>query len=344
MNEAETSAPVQDGAASQETQQDSSQVEAGVDTGTGSQEAQTDEPGSSTNPDTTSQTPKPDAAAAPQRDWQAELAKAEKQAADWRAKHNQSSNQLHDYRTKYEGVDPQAVRQWKEQQAKAERENLPVWNRQHPNNQGFQQVRSKFALYQSAMQKAETPEERAVLQKTLGAQFTQQDAEQIKAFDEHRAKMLDSFATDPEGTIEEIVDRRVQSRLKDEQMTMQATSEVEGWMTAPENKDIVTKYGPQMLDALRQGNNWAFVRQMAIDRAKLEGLQSRVGPADKAAAQARAQSDLAKRKATHSRDGAVKPQRDIAAEVRRVMKEKGWRHDHPGVIELIERLQATTAI
>lgn len=337
----ETSPLNQADVASQETQQDATQTEAGAETATGSEEAQAEVPGSSTSPDTTSQTPDK---APVQRDWQAELSKAEKQAADWRAKHNQSSNQLHDYRTKYADVDPDAVRKWKAANARAEKENLPVWHKDNPKNHEFKGSLSKFKTYQAAMAKADTPEKKAFLQETMGALFSQSEAEQIQKFDEHRQQFAEQFAMDPHGTIADIIRSEMRGEIQTERMEMQATDEVNQWMTAPDNQPIVQKYGPQMLEALNRGNQWEFVRQMAMDRARLEGLQSRVGTADRTTAHARAQSDLAKRKAVVTKDGAIKPQRDIAAEVQRVMKEKGWGPNHPGVMDLIEKLQKTSAI
>ncbi len=349
MNEAETPVLDQSTATSSETQQVDTQDGAGVDAGTGSEDAQPEDPGSSTTPDTTSQTSKPtDQSAAPQRDWQAELAKAEKQAADWRAKHNQSSNQLHQYRQQYADVDPDAVRKYKAATAQAEKAQLPLWHKDNPRNSEFKNARSNFKMYKSAMSRAETPEERALAQKLLGPAFSQQDAESIKSYEAHQQQQLEKLADDFDGTVEEVVDRRVEMlferKMQEREMNFEANQEVNGWMTAAENKPIVDKYGPQMLEALQQGNQWQFVRQMALDRAGLESLQSRVGTADKTSAHARAQSDLAKRKAVVSKDGNIKPQRDIAAEAMRMAKEKGWAPTDGRIIDLIEKLQQTNAI
>ncbi len=345
MNEAETSAPIQDNATSSETQQDSSQVEAGVDAATGSEEAQAEDPGSSTTPDTTSQSSKPtDQAAAPQRDWQAELAKAEKQAADWRAKHNQSSNQLHQYRQQYADVDPDAVRKYKAATAKAEKENLPIWHRDNPKNQQFKQTRSNFKMYEDAMRRADTPEKKALAQELLGPSFSQQDAEAIQAHRAHKEQFLERFAEEGYEAMRDEVRAQIREEMQNEREEIHATDEVQGWMTATENQPIVQKYGPQMLEALQQGNQWAFVRQMALDRARLEGLQSRVGTADKTSAHARAQSDLAKRKAVVSKDGNIKPQRDIAGEAMRIAKEKGWAPNDGRIIGLLEQLQAAHSL
>ncbi len=331
-------------ATSSETQQTDTQDGAGVDAGTGSEEAQTEIPGSSTTPDTTSQTTQDKTSAAPQRDWQAELAKAEKQAADWRSKHNQSSNQLHQYRQQYDGVDAKTVKEWRSAQQLAEQRNLPAWDRRNPAHQGFQQTLSQFKTYQSAMAKADTPEKKALLQETMGSMFTQDQAQQIKAWDDHRGQFTEQFAMDPRGTIADIIRSEMRAEIENERAEVQANDEVNGWMTADENQPVVQKYGQQMLDALKQGNQWPFVRQMALDRARLEGLQSRVGTADKTTAHARAQSDLRKKETVVTKDGRIKPQRDIAAEALRIGKEKGWSSNDGRYIDLLEKLQQTSAI
>lgn len=349
---AETSISDQSDAASSETQQNDTQNEAGEETASGSTEAQA-ETGSSTNPDTTSQNTNAGAGNAQQataqpvktaEQWQAELEGLKRDNATWRAKHNQSSNSLHQMRQQYNGVDPEAVRKWNEAQKAAADQKLPVWDKRNPGNQGFRSTLTQFKSYQQAMAKADTPEKKALLQETMGSLFSQDQAQQLREWDDFRAKFHEDFAMDPRGTLSEIIKDELRSELQNERMTQEADHEVNSWMTDPANKQIVSQYGPQMLDALTRGNQWSFVRQMAIDRAKLDALQSRVGTADKAAAQGRAVTDLAKQKAVHKRDGAVRPQKDPVAEADRIAKEKGIDFNHPEYFNILDRITKTQSL
>lgn len=290
---------------------------------------------SSTTLNTTLQTPKTET---PARNWEAEVAAAEKRIRDLQSGYGRVQNDLHQIRQQYQGVDPAAVAQWRQAQEAAKQQNLPVWNAKNPANASFQQDLARWKGYKEAYQRADTPEKKQILAETLGASFTPEAQSRLREWEQHQASFSERFAMDPNGTIAEIVQEQVQQQLSQHDITVQANTQVTQWFQDPANKPIIETYAPQMRQALADGVPWPYVRQMAVFKAQLERSQSREGEVDKTVAQARAQQAALRQKTAITRDGKTSPTKDVAAEVRRIAKEKGWRPDDPRLFELTHRL------
>lgn len=242
-------------------------------------------------------------------------------------------------RERFKGVDPDAIRAYREQAEKAKQRELPVWNRENPNSPRFYASVERWKAYKAAYAQAATPEDQAVLKRTLGSAFSQQEQEALASWEQHQAQFTEQLAADPEGTIASIVDQRVQNALADYRMQADATTSVTGWFDDPKNQPLIKAYGKEMHSRLRDGVPWAYVQEWATTKSQLDALQTRIAPAEAASASARAKNALLKEGAAITRDGVAKPVKDIAAEAQRIGNERGWPLGDARYLDLIDDLR-----
>ena len=299
--------------------------------------------GSSTKPDTTSHTsetgvPQAAPAAAAPIDWQARTAQLQEQYKRLQAGYTQGQQQL----KQFQGVDPDAVAAFKKQQEAAAQAALKIWHPKNPQNTQFAGTRAKLDAYRSQIQAAATPEARAAIEATASTLFTPQERESIREWEGHKAQVMDRFASDPDSFIEELLEKKLQSTIDNRFQTLsreqQATEDVQRWMNAPANIPIRDKYAPEMMQALKDNVPWPYVRQMAMDRFKLEGAQSREGQVDQKAAMAKAQIQAQQKNASIQRDGKATPKTNVARQVFEMGKKGKWALNDPRYLTETARL------
>lgn len=302
-NSAETTATVDvsspvDTATSDNSPQSSVHSDGSTDPAQAATQATTDSTGSLVTPNTTLQNAKPAAAPINWEQRYGELRKREQaQAAEvQRFKQQQEA---------FKGVDPSAVKQWREAQQRAQAEQLPPWNRQHPANARFSEAKVKWGAYKQAMARASTPEQKEWVQQALGGQFEQEDLNVLRAWDQHQRTFAEGFASDPEGSIADIVDRRVKEALGKHQEHAQAETKVGAWFDDAANKPLIERYGPLMANIMQRGGDFELAKESAVRQYRIDSLQSRVGDADKAQASAQEQARLLKGAAAVTHDPKV---------------------------------------
>lgn len=233
----------------------------------------------------------------PAVNWEQRYGELRKREAELTRQNQQFQQQFQ----QYQGIDPNAVRAWQQAQQRAQQEQLPVWNRNNPNNGRFQQTQAKWAAYKDAINRAQTPEQKEAVRATLGASFAPDEVQVIQQWENHQREFQANFAADPAGTIASVVEQHVQRAIYQSQQRAQAEQSVGQWFEDPANKQIVERYGRQMMDALRS-NSWDLVKSHFTNQAKLDGLQSRVGEADKAVTAAKEKERLLQGAAAVTRD------------------------------------------
>lgn len=266
---------------------------------------QNDEGSSSTSSDTTLQTAdrQEGDAAHSQVDWQAEKAKYEKRVADLRAAQSRAANELHQYRQKYKDIDPDAARK---ALAQSQKQEYQPWHPKSPENRSFSAVKDSWERYKRSVQNAKTPEARAALQETFGATFTQKEAQQIEAWEQHKAQDAERRASDPEYE-REMRREEMREELRQEMQAVREEAAVADWFSNQANQPIVDKYRDEMIQLMNEGWHWPQVQRYIEAKSKADGLQSRVGGAEVKAAAARAQQSALKSNAKASRDPAQAP-------------------------------------
>lgn len=295
--------------------------------------------GSSTTPDTTSHTPTTTGIPAPAPvNWQERATQLEQRYKALQGGYTRGQEQL----KAYAGVDPAAVAAFKKQQADAETAKLKIWHPKNPQNAQFSGTRAKLDLYRSQLQGAKTPEARAAIEASANSSFTPDEMTSIREWEGHKAQVMDRFASDPDSFIQELLEKRLESTIDGRFQTLAtnqaATQDVERWFTNPSNAPVVTKYAVEMRQALQDKVPWPYVRQMAMDRYRLEGVQSREAQASSKEAMAKAQIQAQKKNATISRDGKTVPKDTIAKQVHELAKKNGWGVNDPRRWTEIQRL------
>jgi hypothetical protein len=235
----------------------------------------------------------------------------------------------------FQGIDPNALRQWQQAQQRAQQEQLPVWNRQNPNNPRFQQTQAKWSAYKDAMGRANSPEQKEAIRQTLGAEFSQEEVQQVQQWENHQREFQANFAADPWGTIAGIVDQRVQAAVQHQNQRVQAEQTVGQWFADKGNQEVIQRYGQQMMAAIQQGNSWNMVRDFYVNQAKLDGLQSRVGEASKAVTAAKEKDRLLQGAAAVTRDPNVKSKVDPM----KIAQKRGIQPGTPEYWDLLRELE-----
>jgi len=301
---------------------------------------QRDEGSSSTSLDTTLQTADPkEGAPESQVDWQAEKAKYEKRVADLRAAQSRTANELHQTRQRYKDIDPDAARK---ALAASQKQEYQPWHPKSPDNRTFGAVKDSWERFKRSIQSAETPEERAMLQKTVGRTFTEKEAQQIQAWELHKAQDAERRASDPEYE-REMRREEMRQELREEMQAQREEAAVADWFSNQANQPIVDKYREEMIVLINEGWHWPQVQRYIETKAKADGLQSRVGGAEVKAAAARAQQSALKSNAKASRDPAQSPvgKLDFAKMGADYAKKHGLPLTHERVMAYVEKQVAS---
>lgn len=317
--------------------QDSGTQDAEESSNTAPPEApQRDESSSSTSLDTTLQTADPkEGAPESQVDWKAEKAKYEKRVADLRAAQSRTANELHQTRQRYKDIDPDAARK---ALAAAQKQEYQPWHPKSPENRTFGAVKDSWERYKRSIQNAKTPEARQILQETVGATFTEREAQQIEAWERHKAQDAERRASDPEYE-REMRREEMRQELREEMQAQREEAAVADWFSKQDNQPIVDKYREEMIGLMNEGWHWPQVQRYIEAKAKADGLQSRVGGAEVKAAAARAQQSALKSNAKASRDPAQAPvgKLDFAKMGADYAKKTGLPLTHERVLAYVEK-------
>ena len=332
---------VDSGSDSTDSQDDSSTEAGTTDQADSSQEdSQDDGDGSSKTPDTTLQTAEKKADPAPARDWEAELATERKRVADQRQGYTRLASEHDKLKKSYEGVDPAAVQAWKQEQEAAKNKNLAVWDKRNPGHGGFKEKLKAWKEFKNDYANAQTPEQKAYEQEKGNRKFSAADLQQLKDYEAHESNFREELAMDPRGAFAQVAREEFQAMFAEQQQRQQVQSEVEGWMKDPANAPLVERYKPAMVDMLSRNWPWEAVQLFVQKQSQLDGLQSRVVPAEKASASARAKENALKVKATTTRDPGTKPiaKTDFWKEGQKFAKQHNLPQTHPRVLKYIDEL------
>lgn len=296
---------------------------------------QADEGSSSTSPDTTLQTADPQVGDTAPKNWAAEKAHYEKRIADLRASQGRTANELHQTRTRYKDIDPDAARK---ALAVTQKQDYQPWHPKSPENRSFSAVKDSWERYKRSVHNAKTPEAKQALQENFGATFTQKEAQQIEAWEAHKAQDAERRASDPEYE-REMRREEMREELRQEMQAQREEHEVASWFSNQANQPIVDKYRDEMIGLMNEGWHWPQVQRYIEAKAKADGLQSRVGGAEVKAAAARAQQSALKSNAKASRDPAQAPvgKLDFAKMGFDYAKKHGLSPTHERVLAYVEK-------
>lgn len=293
--------------------------------------------GSSKTPDTTLQAADTTAATIDPR-WAAEKAQLEKRINDLRQGHSRVATQFDQLRKRYADVDPDKYRELVKH---GEHSALPVWDPRNQKNAEFRQAYAAWERQKQAIGKAQTPEARQARLDALADMFSPEEAKTLEAFEQHQRREAARLASDPMAYREQIRQEAVEA-VRQEIQAREQEKQVESWFENPANAETIERYRNDMIDLINRGYPWQMVQEVIELKKKADGLQSRVGGAEKASATARAQQAALKSNAAQmvTRDAATKPiaKTDYWKEGKAFAKKHGLPQDHERVNAYIDSL------
>lgn len=168
--------------------------------------------------------------------------------------------QIADYQAKLQTYEEKARQQ-------AEVSKLKPWNAGHPEHKGFRALSEKAATFQKLLQKADTPEKRALLQETMAGEFSQDELANLNQAEQDRKTLISEFSADPRGFITSHIQDAVRSAISEYDQFQGAKSQVQGLINDPQNSRLIEAYAPDMA---RMMDSNVPAREKAFEYAKLK--------------------------------------------------------------------------
>jgi len=196
-----------------------------------------------------------------------------------RAWSNRVANENQEFRKQWDGLDPQRVREiMAEHERREKASKLNPWNSGHPEHPKFQQLQQKAKTFRSAMANASTEEEKAVIKRVLGSQFSEDDLKTIQQAETDRVQRMEQFHADPAGFVTQMIEPIIQQKLAEFDQFMGARTNAMTMLSDPGNQALIQQYAPKMADIM---DGKVPARELAFEHARLmaenEALKRRVG-------------------------------------------------------------------
>lgn len=293
-----------------------------------------------TTPQNTQKPAAPPAAAQPDTDWKNRYG----ELRSYQTKQAEELKRLKEQYKQFDGVDPQVVQSFRQQQEQAKQQQLPVWNPKHPQKPHWDRTWTKYQTFQQQLANAPDHATKELIAKNWQGQFQPFETDLIRAKEQEDAAFNERFHADPKASIMEMigdeVEKRVQDTLQRRQLETQADQDVGSWFNDPKNAAIVQTQGSDMYARLQKGQDWETVREMAQMRAQLSALQGRVGEAETAKTTADERDRLVKSRASVNRDPGGSKQVDPML----VAKERGVKPGTPAYLDILLQLKSEGSI
>lgn len=244
-------------------------------------------------------------------------------------------------RLRAEHVDLQQFRE--ETMRKAEQANLKRWDHQHPETSKFDQLLARREIARAQLTRIRqapvpaglTPEQtqqwKASQEDIVTSGFNEQERAELAEFDQFQDQSIRGLTTNMPQTIGRIVAPMIKQGVQQALQEMRIQREVQRDMQDPTLKPLLDRFGDQMEEAMNQGVPY----DQAIHYTKVYGayeaalaenarLKQQMGDLSGKASAAQVQQELAKGKASITRD-IVPPKSSPFMEARKWARENG--HD-----------------
>jgi hypothetical protein len=274
-------------------------------------------------------------------DWQAEatrikseLEQRQKAYQNLRPAFTKTTQELAELKRRYDGIDPDAVRAWRQAQAEAQQAKLPAWHPKHPEASRTMAALERVEAYRKAVNALPQDQRQAQAQamaQALGV--SEQDVKLAQEYQGHRETTLKEFSRDPESWLQQrmqpMLQDAIQQHLEAERTRMQAETQVDQWFT--KNDAVAKEYGEDMrgvIEMVQTGKLTPFqvAAELASRQAEIDRLRAQVDPARAEANQALAQQQLLRNRATTQRQpvpSGNKPADTIRKEALRILARRG---------------------
>lgn len=238
-------------------------------------------------------------------DWEKKYHEIAKGFGRMRNEYGTLRQQLDQYRQQYEGIDPNAVKAWKQQQETAAQAKLPRWHAKHPEAPMFKQQFAEYQRLAGLFARAKTDEAKAEIAAEI-ERFPANERQDFEAFNSHRRQTVERIAEEMTGynSLDEMLEAKMASKFNEYQARSKAEVEVGKWFDDPKNQPIVEYTRDAMAEALQDGVPLPYVQRLAQLQYTIDNLESRLAGTDKVVAAAQARTQAAKANASITRDVA----------------------------------------
>lgn len=239
----------------------------------------------------------------------------------------------------FDGLTADDIRAWKAQQESATKANLPRWSPQHPERAKFDGLKERYSFARKLIDRA-PPAEREARKQEMTSAFAPDELKALEDWHTHREDFSQKFAADPDGTIADIVDQRVEQRLqaREEQTAHRerATGSVNEWFDDPSNRGVVQSQRQWMQEALAENIPWAVVRR----EAEIRHLRSQLKSGQQTVQSAGEKERLLRSGATVTRDAGSRPVGDLYDRAKKIARDRQLPPGDPRFMDILDQLNA----
>lgn len=216
----------------------------------------------------------------------------------------QQSNELGQLRkvaSQWEGMDRRQVDQLLQQQQQAAKQaNLNPWNRDHPENRSFAQVRERRRIDDLRLSRV-APEQREEVRRALDADYTPEELNSLKGYEQYRRQEDMLTPEDREDRYREMARAESRNEIQRLLQYQEQTRATQDFLT--KNPDLITKDQELLARALDERTPRSqLAAEIAALKAQVSQLAGQRGKDLRVVETARAQTANSQRAAVIGRD------------------------------------------
>ncbi|MCJ8335155.1 MAG: hypothetical protein MJH10_13030 [Epibacterium sp.] len=218
-----------------------------------------------------------------------------------------------DYEARYKELQGEFTRrsqQLKEQEKrlaeleqKTQAPQVEPWDPSHPANARFENARQNYEVFKEQMGKAATDEQKQMVADLWSDKFDKDDIQVMRDYEAHIQRQQQQMFTNPQAYFAEQREQMLQAAREEIRVQMQQQSEqarYEAYFAQPDVSPIISRHRDIVADYIQRGGKAETIVEKLRE---IEGKNTQaIAQADRKAATAEAQQQLAKGKATITRD------------------------------------------
>lgn len=160
----------------------------------------------------------------------------------------------------------------------AEVSKLKPWNAGHPEFKSFRNLSEKAATFNKLLQKADTPEKKALLRETMAGEFSSDELQNLEQAENDRKNLISEFSADPRGFITSHIQDAVRTAITEYDSFQGAKAQVSSIINDPGNSRLIESYAPdmaRMMDPNVPAREKAF--EVARLKSEVDALKAQLG-------------------------------------------------------------------
>lgn len=221
-----------------------------------------------------------------------------------------------------------------ERQAEAERMQLKVWNKSHPEHGRWQELQQKRQFWQRQLGRA-NDEAKPVLIQQMNADFSPDEVQMLEQEAQWKSQQEYLRQSDPEAYYAQVVQRQVQQEITRQAEIQRYQQQYERILSDPAVKAYLQANPQDAQRALQSIQDPDLAADYLKRVASASGVTTELAKSQRQAAHARAQRQAQQQQATVSRDPSHRSFTDVGKEAERRAKERGIAQTHPDYMDIV---------